>query len=134
MAAGRGHRDRQWLGEGAVDSAHVACQHHCEEPAATVPLCRSLHDAYDAHRLNLLPFLTREEEVHATLEVGILGALKRITSADWRPIDGTPAGEDRLPMMSRQAQAEVVDQLGLIDALRTLTRVSWEMVPTEVVA
>jgi hypothetical protein len=124
-----------WNGPMTLDSAHIACLHQCEDPDATVELARPLHRAYDLHRLNLLPYLTRAEEVHATREAGILGALKRITGREWREVAGSPTlDDDPLRNMTRDQQAEVVGLLGLPDALRKLTGVSWEMLPREVIA
>jgi hypothetical protein len=39
-------------------------------PERIVPLCAHHHDAYDAHELNLLGFLTAEEEAQAVLDAG----------------------------------------------------------------
>lgn len=44
-----------------------------------VPLCRSCHSEYDAQRLDLLPILTREEQVRAVELVGIARAYRIIT-------------------------------------------------------
>lgn len=122
-----------WNGPMTIDSAHLACMHACEDPDATVELARPLHRAYDLHQLNLLPYLTRPEEVHAAREAGILGALKRITGMDWHPVAGSPdLDDDPLRNMTPDQQAEVVELLGLADALRKLTGVSWESRAREV--
>lgn len=44
--------------------------------AAVVPLCRDHHNQYDDHDLDLLPHLTREEELEAVRVVGIARAYR----------------------------------------------------------
>jgi hypothetical protein len=39
-------------------------------PVRIVPLCRKHHRAYDAHELDLLPYLTVEEQAQAVLDAG----------------------------------------------------------------
>jgi hypothetical protein len=48
---------------------------------AVVPLCAPdrCHAAFDSHRLDLLPVLTRAEELHAVRVVGLGEAYRRIT-------------------------------------------------------
>lgn len=121
-----------WNGPAPIDSAHVAGAHACEDPACTVPLSRPLHDAYDDHRLNILRYLTREEEAHAALEVGILRALERVSCC--RMVPGADVADDRLRHMTYDEQAEVVAERGLVEALPHLTGVSWWSAPREVVA
>jgi 5-methylcytosine-specific restriction endonuclease McrA len=49
---------------------------------AVVPLCREHHGDYDAHRLDLLPFLFVPEQIFAVKAAGgILSALKRISAS-----------------------------------------------------
>lgn len=48
------------------------------DPDAVVPLCRDHHRAYDAHRLDLLPYLTLEEQAYAASKLGLVRALKRV--------------------------------------------------------
>lgn len=81
-----------------VDAAHIVPRRYDEEregpkggkylyvhPDNVIPLCNAFssgdhHGQYDAHRLDLLPFLTDAEFLHA---VGVLGyerALKRVSS------------------------------------------------------
>ncbi len=49
---------------------------------ATVPLCRDDHRAFDEHRLDLLPYLSRREEVYAAECVGLARAYKRLSGPD----------------------------------------------------
>lgn len=46
----------------------------------TVPLCRRHHHAYDARQLDILPYLTLQEQAAAVEHVGIVRALARTTS------------------------------------------------------
>lgn len=54
------------------------------EPDDVVPLCgpygdtRACHTLYDHHKLDLLPYLRRSEEVAIVRHLGIAGALKRL--------------------------------------------------------
>jgi len=45
-----------------------------------VPLCRDHHTAYDARQLDLLPHLSYDEQAAAVEHLGIVRALKRLTS------------------------------------------------------
>jgi hypothetical protein len=57
------------------------------DPDLIVPLCSQIkggagcHAAYDAHALDLLPYLTRAEEVAMVREVGIERARRRATGS-----------------------------------------------------
>jgi hypothetical protein len=57
-------------------------------PLAVVPLCSrnkggaGCHEDYDAHRLNLLPYLTEAEVAHAVNRVGRGLALRHIAGRD----------------------------------------------------
>lgn len=46
-----------------------------------VPLCRAHHDHYDAHTLDLLPYLTRMEQATACFLVGMEAAYRRVTGS-----------------------------------------------------
>lgn len=48
-------------------------------PADVVPLCLEHHQQYDARRLDLLPYLTLEEQARAVLHVGLERARKRLS-------------------------------------------------------
>lgn len=48
-------------------------------PHDVVPLCREHHSAYDKHELDLLPYLTHEEQAAAVSHVGIVSAMRRLT-------------------------------------------------------
>lgn len=47
------------------------------DPNAVLPLCQRCHQAYDAGRLNLLGFLTLDEELCAVRAAGGLEAARR---------------------------------------------------------
>lgn len=49
------------------------------DPVDVVPLCERHHQAYDKRELDLLPFLTIEEQAAAVSHVGIISALRRLT-------------------------------------------------------
>lgn len=52
-----------------------------EDARNCVPLCdaRGCHSAYDNHRLDVLPLLTREEQAYAVELVGLQAAYRQIT-------------------------------------------------------
>jgi 5-methylcytosine-specific restriction endonuclease McrA len=56
------------------------------DPARLVFLCREHHDAYDAHELDLLPYLEprhRHELARAVEVFGLIGTLERVTGMHW---------------------------------------------------
>ena len=65
-------------GAPASDAAHIIPRSlgGGMSAAAVVPLCREDHTAYDDHDLDLLPYLTREEELEAVRVVGISRAYR----------------------------------------------------------
>jgi hypothetical protein len=68
-----------------VDAAHVIPRSlgGCGAAACCVPLCRPHHRAYDGGDLDLLPYLEpawRAQIAHAVGHVGLIGALRRISS------------------------------------------------------
>jgi hypothetical protein len=44
-----------------------------------IPLCRPHHDAYDSRDFDLLPYLTRDEQVAAVRVAGLYRAYHRLT-------------------------------------------------------
>lgn len=50
-----------------------------------IPLCRRCHQAYDERRLDILPYLSKEEMGYVVLLVGMLSALERVTNRRWVP-------------------------------------------------
>jgi 5-methylcytosine-specific restriction endonuclease McrA len=72
-----------------LDAAHVVPRSRVsasaggpgEHPDNIVPLCHEpCHAAYDAHRLDLLPYLTLAEQAYATGLVGLAEAYRRTTN------------------------------------------------------
>lgn len=73
-----------------VEAAHTIGREHDAPPDSKgvrlvasddiVPLCRTHHAEYDSRRLDLLPYLTHEEQASAVAHVGIVSALRRLTS------------------------------------------------------
>ena len=68
-----------------VDPAHITPRGvgGCDDPLCICPLTRRNHLLYDRGELDILPYLTLEEQAHAVLHVGILGALKRTTGDNY---------------------------------------------------
>lgn len=65
-----------------LEAAHVMGRKYDDpsgqvDPDDVVPLCRPCHTAYDARRLNLLPYLSLAEQAKAVSHVGIARALRR---------------------------------------------------------
>jgi hypothetical protein len=50
-----------------------------------VPLCQTCHRAYDAHALDLLPYLSLDEQARAVGHVGIARAYQRTTGSRTPP-------------------------------------------------
>lgn len=70
------------------DPAHITPRSigGCNDPACVMALGRRCHRLYDEHRLDVLPYLTRDEQAHAVLHLGIVGALQRLTNEKWEPM------------------------------------------------
>lgn len=83
-----------------LEAAHIIGRRHDEprvegstakvlyvHPDSVIPLCRDCHTAYDAHRIGILPFLTREEQARAVLDAGsIESARRRLDPQDYNPV------------------------------------------------
>ena len=75
-----------------VDPAHLTPRSRggCDHPDCVVALCRvRCHRAFDAGRLDLLPYLEpghRRELAHALQHVGLIELLERLTAERWAPI------------------------------------------------
>jgi hypothetical protein len=50
-----------------------------EDPRNIVPLCRPCHEAFDTVSLDLLPYLTLQEQGYAAQLVGLVEAYQRLT-------------------------------------------------------
>lgn len=78
-------------GESGTELAHILGRKYDEPispgsrtllvlPDRVVPLVPRIHRAYDAHEIDLLPYLTASEQAQAVLDAGSMGlALKRIS-------------------------------------------------------
>ena len=69
----------------AITPAHLAPRSlgGCDERDCVVPLCWLHHRAYDTGRLDLLPHLEpcwRTEIAHAVEHLGLIGALRRLST------------------------------------------------------
>jgi len=73
--------------EGPLETAHIIDRSlgGGMEPDHVLGLCRKAHSAYDAHELDLLGHLTREEEVAAVQAIGLESARIRICPSDYTP-------------------------------------------------
>ena len=49
------------------------------DPNGIVPLCVECHMAYDAHKLDLLPYINYAEQAKVVADLGIVRAYKRLT-------------------------------------------------------
>lgn len=70
-----------------------------DDPLRVVRMCRFHHDAYDAHQLDLLPYLAESHraELAKAVEVhGLISTLERVTGMHWAP---TNAGAVRWEVM-----------------------------------
>lgn len=79
--------------QGPTDRAHLIDRSVAPDPDSdplrVVRLCRAHHDAYDAHTLDLLPFLEkglRAELARAVEVAGLVTTLERVTGRAWAPI------------------------------------------------
>lgn len=119
----------QGWGVQRVDPAHVTPRSlgGCDMAECVIPLSRCLHDRLDSTGLWILDALTVREQAHAVLHLGVIGALKRVTGCDWRPLEDTARTvRDRLPHLDRVEQAEHVRvEGGLLAALEALTGTVW---------
>ena len=92
----REHKCRRCGCTGKLDAAHTIGREYDRaadgtrngvlvvNPDDVVPLCVACHTAYDAHQVDLLPFLTQAEQARAVLHVGLMSALARLTGTrDW---------------------------------------------------
>jgi hypothetical protein len=80
------------VNRGAADESHPDGGHRLIVRAVdVVPLCAACHRAYDGRTLNLLPFLTPDEQTRAVqVAGGIVRALQRTTSMRWAPVEARP--------------------------------------------
>lgn len=68
-----------------LEAAHTIGRKHDDKsgivnPLDIVPLCREHHLQYDGRRLDLLPYLTYEEQARAVSHVGLVGAYRRLSN------------------------------------------------------
>lgn len=72
-----------------LDAAHLVDRSLASggynNPLNVIPLCSKhkggvgCHEDYDGHRLSILPYLTRDEEVRVVQQLGITRSYKRLT-------------------------------------------------------
>lgn len=74
-----------------LQAAHLVPRVHDEkrgsirfvDPANILPLCPPCHAALDSHELDVLPYLTRQEELHAVAVLGLEQARRRLAPLDY---------------------------------------------------
>ena len=74
-------------GQYGVEAAHTIGRSHDPpngkvRPEDICPLCPEHHRQYDARQLDILAYLSYEEQAAAVEHVGILRALRRLTSGE----------------------------------------------------
>lgn len=71
-----------------IEAAHVSGRRYDTEredgvvyvhPDSVIPLCAEHHHSYDEHTLDLLPYLSLEEQADAALRLGLERAYRRLT-------------------------------------------------------
>lgn len=78
--------------ERGLQAAHIVPRQYDErrgsvrfvDPNNILPLCPPCHASFDAHELDVLPVLEREEELHAVGVLGLEGARRRVAPSDYR--------------------------------------------------
>lgn len=75
-------------------------------PAETVPLCTVHHQAYDAHEVDLIPFLTLQEQAAAVRLVGLVRALQRL-SGGRAPLTGGSKAQQIRALRERMQRVNV---------------------------
>jgi hypothetical protein len=77
--------------DGDLEAAHVVERSRDAErvvqPCDVVPLCTFHHARYDARRISILAELTYEEQAAAVDKLGIVRALRRLTSGQTEAVD-----------------------------------------------
>lgn len=78
-----------------ADAAHLAPRSRvkpgpAEDPRNCLPLCRSCHRDFDERRLDVLPYLTPEEQSYVVLLLGLVSALELLTGERWEPKKNPP--------------------------------------------
>lgn len=73
---------------GVPDTIHGLDPAHCIAKSiggknnydSVIPLCRACHDAQHRHEIDLLPLMTREEQVEAVRAIGLARAYRYLTN------------------------------------------------------
>lgn len=77
--------------DGRLEAAHVVERRYDDEPSVppvdVIPLCSFHHGRYDARRVSILAELTLEEQAAAVAKLGIIRALKRLTSGSTETVE-----------------------------------------------
>lgn len=77
--------------DGPLEAAHVTERSRDDgpevQPCDVWPACRFHHARYDARRISILEVLTHEEQAAAVDKLGIVRALRRLTSGQSEAVD-----------------------------------------------
>jgi len=63
----------------AAHTSYVRFDGNTVDPERIVPLCKQCHMAYDSHSLDILAYLSYEEQAVVVKDLGIVRAYKRLT-------------------------------------------------------
>jgi hypothetical protein len=79
------------LCDGPLEAAHIVERRYDDAPTVPtpdiVPLCAYHHARYDARRLSILEYLDHDEQAAAVEKLGIMRALRRLTSGSTVPVE-----------------------------------------------
>lgn len=76
---------------GKLEAAHTIGVSTDDTPVVqaydVIPLCTYHHARYDARRVSILEVMTLEEQAAAVQKVGVMRALRRLTSGSTEPVE-----------------------------------------------
>lgn len=89
--------ERSGACDGPLEAAHTVERRHDDgertvQPCDVIPLCKLHHMRYDARRISILELLTHEEQAAAVDKLGIVRALRRLTSGTTEAVERQPTG------------------------------------------
>lgn len=77
--------------DGPLEAAHTVGVSTDDTPTVQpydiVPLCKLHHARYDARRVSILHVMTLEEQAAAVQKLGLIRALRRLTSGSTEPVE-----------------------------------------------
>jgi hypothetical protein len=63
----------------AAHSSYIRFDDNTVDPDRVIPLCKQCHMKYDAHELDILAYISYEEQAIVVRDLGIVRAYKRLT-------------------------------------------------------